>query len=329
MEPDDLDVTSAIWMLSCNDADSIITYRGIAHRLRLYDWDVERIKQVVRGRAELFSPVVSSRWFHDWKTWVKQGGHYPGWVLDVGGKADRDKAIDDLTTQDVFRCQFRNDNRSPGITDPCVPTCTPDQVKLGIELIDRLRKARIEAREERLKLITTVAIPLVALVLTSTVAVSSAVVSYLTLKSSRRIARQTADLTRYDEIVKLWDLSTRMRGDAYESVFNSMQSAIDAAAAGKKQKTAKGLNDVRSDFYRLEIVLDGADARRQLWSDYDKLMQICSQALKHPSRRSDTVMQDFDKLRIKIHDEIYSELFVRTPEEENARQRLLNPDSTD
>ena len=46
--PDDLDVISAIWMLSCNDPDTIMTYKGVAHRLNREGWDVERVRQLCR-----------------------------------------------------------------------------------------------------------------------------------------------------------------------------------------------------------------------------------------------------------------------------------------
>jgi hypothetical protein len=186
---DDLDVLSAMWILSCNDPDTIMTYRGVVHRLDLEGLNVERLRRVVQSRAELFSPVVSSRWFKDWKEWIKNGPHYPGWVLELTGEAARDKAIDDLTRKDVFRCQFRNDNRPEGTTDPRVPACDTDQVKLGIEHLDRLRKAAAEAREERLKYRTTVIVPFFALVLTSLVGGLSTLVSYWSLQNSRHLAQ--------------------------------------------------------------------------------------------------------------------------------------------
>jgi len=325
--PDDLDVISAIWMLSCNDPDTIMTYKGIAHRLALKGWDVERVRHVVQSRAELFSPVVSSRWFKEWQEWIKKEAHYPGWVLELTGKAARDKAIDDLTRQDVFRCQFRNDNRPTDKTDPCVPVCDTDQVKLGIEHLDRLRKAGAEERDERLKYRTTVIVPVVALLLTSLVGGLSTLVSYWSLQNSRHLAQQTADLTRADELVKLWDLSTRMRGNAYEGVFNSMQSASDAALAGNKEETGKQLIQVRSDFYRLEIVIDDPQARKQLWNRYGEFKQLCSDALANSGKSSVSLPLAFENLQNELHHQLYDLLFVRTPDEDRAYQRLMQADS--
>jgi hypothetical protein len=327
IERNEFDVISAIWMMSCHDSDTIVTYKGVEYRLDLDGWDVERVKDVVKSHAELFSPVVSSRWLKDWKEWVKKGKHYPGWVLELPW-AERDKAIDDLKRDDVFRCQFRNDNRAPGISDPCVPACNTDQVKLGIEHLYNLRKAETEAKEERLKRLTTYIVPLVALVLTSAVSVSSTVLSYLSLENSRQLAKQTADLTRVDELLKLWDFSAKARGDAYEGTFNSMQSAMDAAVAGNKNETQVQLNHLSSDFYRVETLLGDESLRTKLWSQYGQFKQLCSDALRNNSpQRSASLLPVFENLRDQIHDEVFKKLFVLPPEAQRTYQKLMEPDS--
>jgi hypothetical protein len=56
---EDFDNVSAIWMMACNDEDAIITYAGIAYRLRWPRQDVARVRNLVRNRAELFSPTRS------------------------------------------------------------------------------------------------------------------------------------------------------------------------------------------------------------------------------------------------------------------------------
>ena len=52
---DDFDVLSATWIMSCNDENPIITYRGIAYRSGC---DEDKAKSLVRSRPELFRPGV-------------------------------------------------------------------------------------------------------------------------------------------------------------------------------------------------------------------------------------------------------------------------------
>ena len=56
----DLDKISSIWMLSCNDSNPIITYKGVAYRL---GWGIgsdaeAEVKDLVKSRGELFSIVI-------------------------------------------------------------------------------------------------------------------------------------------------------------------------------------------------------------------------------------------------------------------------------
>lgn len=55
-EPDVFDILSAIWILSCNDENPIMTYRSIKYRLGLpenYD-----AKGLIESRGELFRKGV-------------------------------------------------------------------------------------------------------------------------------------------------------------------------------------------------------------------------------------------------------------------------------
>jgi predicted metallo-beta-lactamase superfamily hydrolase len=118
-----------------------------------------------------------------------------------------------------------------------------------------------------------------------------------------------------------------MRGDAYEGVFDSMQSAIDAAQASNKEETVKELRQVHSDFLRLEIVIDDKGDRTKLWARYDELKKLCSEAQKDSARSSASVLPEFDNLQEAVHAELYKRLFTRTPDEERAYQRLMQADS--
>jgi hypothetical protein len=151
--PTELDILSAIWILSCNDENPIITYEGIKYRLSLpEDYDV---KSLIQSRGELFRFRVPARRLEAWKEQMKAGRHLPSWIRDIQDTSTRETKIDGLSTDDVFRNQFR--------AKTAAPPAPIEVIKWGLEHIDRLRKAGIEAREEKTKKITGMWIPVLSM----------------------------------------------------------------------------------------------------------------------------------------------------------------------
>jgi len=136
-EPDVFDILSAAWIMACNDENEIITYEGIKYRLKLSaDFDV---KALIQSRGELFRRGVLSNRLKEWKKEMLVGRNLPSWILEIEEPSAQKKEIEDLTPDDVFRSQFRAEKDAPrapvGIID------------WGLQHIDRLRKASLEARE--------------------------------------------------------------------------------------------------------------------------------------------------------------------------------------
>lgn len=292
IDPDVLDKVSAIWMLACNDVDPVITYRGIADRvladhLKLLKEEVRKrpeeeearkrlleawkpledeANKLVKDWPELFSPVVATRWFEKWQGWIIGGGHYPQWVINLLPdpkkddpparraeiKKDRDKEIRKLEREDVFRSQFRAHDRQG--------RCTTDQVKLGIEHLDGLRKAWMEAREEKRKSCT---ILVSAAGVAASVIVSPLVTSYIKPQPNEN-SRQTARLTAEP---------------AYESALDAMKLAFAAAGNGEGAEMQKQLTRVSVNLLRLEPLIEKQDSREPLWKDYNELRESCLQRL--------------------------------------------------
>lgn len=140
-QPDDLDLLSAIWILASNDENPLITFRGINHRLGLpIDFD---IKTIIRSRPELFRPGCTESRINTLKSELSVGRSLPGWLTAIPNKVERSAAIEKLNTDDVFRSQFRahaNAERSP-----------IEIIKWGLEHLDRLRRAKAEAKDATAK----------------------------------------------------------------------------------------------------------------------------------------------------------------------------------
>jgi hypothetical protein len=140
-EIDDLDTVCAIWILASNDENALITYRGLVHRLGLsqsYD-----IKALVASRPELFRPGATDVRIDIWKSKMRAARSIPGWISAISNEAERKAAIEAISSHDVFRSQFRA--HADAAQSPI------EVIKWGLEHLDRLRKAKTEAKDASAK----------------------------------------------------------------------------------------------------------------------------------------------------------------------------------
>jgi hypothetical protein len=136
-DSDELDLISTIWILASNDDNALITYRGLIHRLDLpknYD-----VKKLVASRPELFRLGATENRVNEWKSLLLGGKGIPSWLKYIESDEERKAVIENLSPNDVFRSQFRthsNAERSP-----------IEIISWGLQHLDRLRKAKIEAKD--------------------------------------------------------------------------------------------------------------------------------------------------------------------------------------
>ncbi len=104
------------------------------------DFDIERL---VRRRAELFRPGVTPRRLKEWQQKMLNGKSLPAWLREIDDKEARSEEIRALTVDDVFRSQFRAEQDAP--------RSSVEILDWGLEHINRLRKARLEAQEATIK----------------------------------------------------------------------------------------------------------------------------------------------------------------------------------
>ena len=72
-----------------------------------------------------------------------QASKRPAWIRDLEDQASQLEAIKVLSVDDVFRSQFRPEKDAP--------PSTLEVLSWGLQHIERLRKANLEAREEMIK----------------------------------------------------------------------------------------------------------------------------------------------------------------------------------
>lgn len=136
---DEYAILSAVWILACNDERSLITYPGLAYRLNLPSHEIENL---VRDHGELFRQGMPDRRLERWKEEMRAGRHLPAFIRDAEPKLHQ-QMIDSLGPQDGFRSQFRAELDAPR-SEVAV-------IEWGLNHIERLRKARSEAREATAK----------------------------------------------------------------------------------------------------------------------------------------------------------------------------------
>lgn len=129
-------ILSAIWIMSCNDQIPMMTYQGIKYRLHISD-DIN-VRSLIEQHGELFRQGVPERRLALWKRDMEAGRRLPSWIRDISDEEERGKAIACLSTNDVFRNQFR--------TERDAPRAPIEVLEWGIQHIDMLRKAELEER---------------------------------------------------------------------------------------------------------------------------------------------------------------------------------------
>ncbi len=97
----------------------------------------------VYHRPELFRLEANHDHIEAWKQEMLRGRHLPSWIRAISPEAERKATIDAISTDDVFRSQFRSrkDAQRSEI----------EIIKWGLEHLDRLRKANAEARDASVK----------------------------------------------------------------------------------------------------------------------------------------------------------------------------------
>jgi hypothetical protein len=269
------------------------------------------VEKLVRGRSELFSTIISRQWLKEWKDWVKTG-HYPRYIIDnYSDKTSRDAAIDGINVDHVFRSQFRTHSKQ----EPC----DIEHISWGIEHIDRLRKANMEAKEQRLATwsgFTSVLLPVLTIL-------GTFYITDQTLRNTRLLNENTTALTRQvaaaDIRVKILDLLAKERGDSFAVSVNAMEDAFQAASKRDTQQLTSNLKAIRASFYKLEQEIESDEIRAELWKRYQEFSDLCQRlaALNRKTAASEDVLHRFQEQKRLTHDLLYKTIFVRTREEED------------
>lgn len=139
---------------------------------------------------------------------MRAGRHLPAWVREVDDEARKAATMDALSADDVFRSQFR--------AEADAPRSPIEIIDWGIQHIDRLRKAGVEAREEKFKWLTGLTLPLLSMIIALTAILSNSC-------SERRRSNNEVESRKYET-------TFRIKHEAYISFMKALTDAFDHAS---------------------------------------------------------------------------------------------------
>jgi hypothetical protein len=279
-------ILNAIWILSCNDENPILTYEGIQRRLSLRDnYD---IKALIKNRTEMFRLKVPQHRLIDWKNDMRGGRRIPSWIQEIDDPKAREKKIESITVDDVFRNQFRAGGR-----DDRLPI---EIVDWGLNHIERLRNAAQESREEKVKQISGIWIPLLTTILAIVAIISSTYTQYSSMKNQ-------SDLKKYE-------VSFNSKRDGYAMFIRQLTESYDSAYKGIHPLLVSNLDRAETALLIMEPFLS-EEVRTAIWDQYRQFSAMCYMLSKE-SYNSDKRKSYRDKFifyKHYFHDRLYKSLF--------------------
>jgi hypothetical protein len=289
---DDLGILSAIWILSCNDDNPIITYKSVGSRLDLPDTVVKEL--VLRWR-ELFRPGILKSRLEAWKNEMRSGHSLPNWISAIEDTSARVKATNDLSKDDVFRNQFR--------TQRAAAKSDIEIITWGLDHIDRLRKSEVEEREMRTKKWGTVIIPTMSLIL----AIGSV---FATTGIQMFSINEQSSMKRYE-------VSFKPKQEAYSKFMAALAAApISASAAStleqEGEKMLRELSEAKQAYFMYEPFLDD-ESRAVVIQIFAIYSDLCVERAKKSLDKDSADQIDFLKrateLQVAFQKRLYDRLF--------------------
>jgi hypothetical protein len=276
---DPADVLSGVWILASIDQDPAMSYAGIRHRLGLgKDFN---LRGLIAEHGELFRVGITEDALEKLKQKFRSKPNaVPAWLQEIPEK-DREDTIKDLTTDDFFRSQFR--------TRPEADRSPTEIIEWGLQHIERLRKSRMERREERQRRWSTLVIPAV-----------TALVAFGTLIGTVYFQQQTLRDQRHSR-------EYEVRADSYSRFVQALWPATQGSVSGTRQ----AIDEADRAFVQLEPFLDRTQ-RDQLWREYRHFANACLTNARtgEPARGPiDSSVADCSRRRDRLRGQLYAALF--------------------
>ncbi|HET6232774.1 MAG TPA: hypothetical protein VFE05_22050 [Longimicrobiaceae bacterium] len=278
---------AAIWVLSCNDENPAMSYLGIMHRVGLPNRAAA--EALVHARPELFRKRLPAPRLEAWKTEMMQNKRLPRWLREKEEK-ERKEIIAALTPEDFFRNQFR--------TAPDAPVTSVELLDWGLEHIDRLRKAAVDAADEHFKRVQTFVIPMLS------TAVAVAAVASGCWQQQQQAAAGVQ--------LKKYELSYGPRQQAYREFMQAATMASSSATAQNRPGVADASRNMEVAFYGLEPFLSEQE-RSTVWNEFAVLSIDCLKLADSPDGATEVELKKrIVAERMNLRQQLTAALFARS-----------------
>lgn len=281
---DEFDLTAAIWILSSLDENPIMTYRGVVDRIGSSE---VAVKEIVHRRRELFRTGVPNYRMHAWKADMRNGTRIPNWVRD---QPDQAEAIKRLSADDVFRNQFRVEDRAK--------KSDLEIIEWGLQHIERSRKADTEHKQES-KARWTLWLSGVS------VAVALCTALATTFLQARSIDAQTQ--------MKVFETEFKPKQEGYYAFIAAVAEA-GILALKRDGKVFEKTDDVQTRFYALEPFLT-PQARKEIFDGMQDFISFCTGQIEVPpavGAEKPGAAVKYTNMKNDLRDKLYTALF-RSP----------------
>lgn len=272
MAVDEFGLLSAIWILSCNDQISYMTYQGLTHRLGLpIEYDV---RSIIARHGELFRPTVPNTRLDEWKQAMVADTHLPSWIREKTDPSERLATINALQPDDLFRNQFRAEANAP--------PADLEIIKWGLDHIERLRSAQAQLREEKIKKWTSMRIPLLSVVVGLAAVLTGAFLQWASISTQRATQAQTLEVQRQ---LKYYEVELKPKLEGYSSLMTSMNEASKNADQGVDDATSASFDKANVTFSTLEPFLTKS-ARETVRNKMISYFINCNKLMKDKSPKN-------------------------------------------
>jgi hypothetical protein len=241
----EFDILSSIWIFACNDENSIITYQGIIYRLGIEnEYDVEKAKKLVLKRGDLFRRKIPQNRLEQWREEMNQGRRIPTWISEKN-PLEQQRIITSLTTDDVFRSQFR--------AEPNAQRSSIEILNWGLQHIDRLRLSTNTKRENTFKTISLLVIPVLSLLITLITVVNN---NYTQLK------------------MKKYEVTFKIKQDIYSKFMQNVYDTFEGVRKYQVNNLGENIDQLKFSYFNIEPFLNESE-RKYVWNEYQNFTSIC------------------------------------------------------
>lgn len=280
-------LTTAIWVLSCNDKPAQMTYNSIVERID--NVNLNEIKKIVSNFPELFQLQIPKKQFNEWKSQMKNGQNRPKWIA----RSNSDDTIKNLKLDDVFRNRFRNSiNAEP--VDISI-------LNWGINYIQEYYHKKERKKEKCWQLLSSLFLPVVSILV---VAISQ---YFITQNDKKKI-----EIEKLKTEINRMEFNSGLIYPIYNNLVDCIGKSMLYGLFQDYEYRNKELKNASIELYKLMpfVKEEKFESIKQLYTEYHALLikNDSSQNLKESEKKE--IFQKYGELTNELWKAINDEIKV-------------------